>query len=151
MTRFGTGVSWAPSGSLSSTYSDKAEDTDRNLYSVRVFSISNLNEWTGIDKEELIDGAAPTLTFLLERVILHPVVILVSKIAYRIPFNNYPIICSHSLCWLVLQFKKVYECASYFRYVKMSTIHTIGISLVQFIQIGLSNIYILVCYLITLI
>lgn len=50
--------SWALSGSPSSMYSDKAVDSDRNLYPARVFSISNLNEWTAIDKEELINGAA---------------------------------------------------------------------------------------------
>lgn len=42
-------------------YSDKVADSYRNLYSTRVFSISNLNEWTAIDKEELINGAALNL------------------------------------------------------------------------------------------
>lgn len=42
--KFAAGVSRARSGSLSSTYSDKVADSDPNLYSARVFSISNLNE-----------------------------------------------------------------------------------------------------------
>lgn len=44
MIKFAAGVSRAPTGSPSTTYSDKVADSYRNLYSASAFSISNLNE-----------------------------------------------------------------------------------------------------------